>query len=339
MHATPLPSRIAALGTAAGLALGLTAAGTPARAASAAPAAPGTIRYASVQKCTDKKKGVAVPCGTWRLTLRDGRTVRLPGARVTPRDANGKTRKNQVAPFAISGDGTTVAYFRRRDDRLVVQRLGGEARVLRYTPPKGVGMDLVVLYLSQDGGRLAVQVDDEPGRRPTLVFDLSGPPGTGPGELPGSLVFQGFSADGGSLLTARLSGDHVTRLITFPSEGEGFSVAPPRSVADDPPYALAADGRTVAFLSGSGDQGRLRRYDMESGSTASGPRVRLRDEEIVEAVAWTGETQVTAHVSGPDKGDRTAVRVLEIDLRGGRAVVRDSYTIGGDVFGYAVRGA
>jgi hypothetical protein len=343
MHAKPgLRSRIAALGTIAGLALGISAAGAsaPAHAASAGTAvsaAPDTIRYASVKKCTDEKKGVDVPCGTWRLTLRSGRTVRLPGARVSPRDAKGKVRENQVAPIAVSGDGTTVAYFRKSDDRLVVRRLGGEPLVLRYAPPKGVGMDLIVVYLSPDGGRLAVQVDDEPGRRPTLVFDLSDL-SDGPGELPGSLAFHGFSGDGESLLTARLDGDRVTRLITVPAEGEGHSVAPPGAVADNPPYALAADGRAVAFLSGSG-RPRLRRYDMESGATASGPSVRLRDEENVEAVTWTGDTQVTAHVSRPVEGDRTAVRVLEIDIGSGRAAVRDSYTIGGNVYGYAVRGA
>lgn len=331
MHPKPSPlSRTTALGALASLALSALAAGSPAHAAT-----PGTIRYATVQKCKDKG-GSKEPCGPWRLFLRGGRTVKLPDARVTPLDAKGKARKNQAAPIAISGDGTTVAYFRKRDDRLVVRRLSGEVRALDHRPPEGAGMDLVRLYLSHDGGRLAVEVGDESDTRPTLVYDVS--TDAGPGRLPGALVFHGFSGDGATTLGARVGGDHITRLMTFPAEGETLDAAPPAAVADNPPYALAADGRTIAFIGDSDGEPVLRRYDLESGARTPGVSVKLRDEDLVEVLAWTGDTQVTAHVSRPLDGRRTAVRVLEIDTGTGRTGVRDSYTIGADVFGYAVRG-
>lgn len=341
MHADPRTlfralARAAAPAVLTGLALAVPAPGAAAHAASAVP---DPIRYAAVRTCKGDK-GFGVPCGAWRLTLRSGRTVTLSDARVTPRDGKGKVLKNQVAAFAVSGDGGTVAYFRKRDDRLVVRRLGGEPRVVGYTPPKDAGMHLTVLYLSPDGSRLAVEAGDGPRRRPTLVYDLL--TGGGPGQLPGTLDFHGFSGDGAAALATRSAGDDTTRLVTFPGEQtelDAFNVAPPRDLADNPPYALAADGRRVAFLSGSGERVRLRWYDLESGRTARGPEVGLRGEEQVEALAWTGENLVTAHVSRPLEGRRTAVRVLEIDTVTGRTAVRDSYTVGAKVFGYAVRGA
>ncbi len=325
-------SRTAVLAAIAALALSTLA--TPARAAGRA--APDTIRYAAVKTCK-LKGGSRGPCGAWRLSMRGGGTVKLPDARTTPRDAKGKVRKEQAAPIAISGDGGTVAYFRRSDDRLVVRRLGGEAVVVPNAAVKGVGMHDIALYLSREGDRLAVEAGGEPRKRPTVVYDLS-EDDADPGEIPRTLAFQGFADE--SALAAELSGDDITRLVTFPADGEpGAAVRPPRVVADNSPYGLAPDGRTVAFFSGSGATAALRLYDLETGAITRGAPVRLDGADLPEVVTWTGENQVTAHVSRIAEGGRMAMRVLRIDIGTGGVSTLDSYTIRADAFTYATRGA
>ncbi|MEV5408663.1 hypothetical protein AB0K60_07475 [Thermopolyspora sp. NPDC052614] len=325
-------SRTAVLASIAALILSTLA--TPVSAAGRSAA--DTIRYAAVQTCK-LKGGSRGPCGGWRLAMRGGGTVRLPDARTTPRDARGKVRKEQAAPIAVSGDGTTVAYFRKSDDRLVVRRLGGEAVVVPNAPAKGVGMDDLALYLSRTGDRLAVEVAGGPRKRPTLVYDLS-EPDAGPGEIPRTLAFQGFGDE--SALAAELSGDDITRLVTFPADDEPkVAVRPPRVVADNAPYGLAPDGTTVAFFSGSGGTAALRLYDLETGAITRGIPVRLDGADLPEVVTWTGENQVTAHVSRIAEGGRTDMRVLQIDTETGGVSTRDSYTIRADAFTYAARGA
>lgn len=320
----PLPS-IAGL-TLIALTAGLTT-------ANPAHAAPDTIRYASVKTCKTES-GAKAPCGVWRLAMRSGRTVRLPAARITPRDAAGRTLKQEAAPIAISGDGGTVAYFRKSDDRLVVHRLGEEPRVMRDALAKGVGMDIVSLYLSRDGGRLAVEVGDEPERQPTLVYDVS--TGADPGKLPGSLAFHGFSGDGESVLTARLAGDRTTRILTFSAAGEeGAGAEPPQVVADNPPYGLASDGTTVALFSGSARKVTLWLYDLETGTLARNARLDVRATDTYGTLSWSGETQLTATMTRPGKDDRTVERVLHIDTETRSVRVRDSFTIPADAFTYA----
>ena len=302
----------------------------PAPAAAAAPeataaGAPGDpVRYAFVRRCTED--GTPTPCGPWRLRMRSGRTVRHPDARVHPRTARGAKVANRTAPFAISGDGGTVAYF-RGDDRLVVRRIGGPVRALPYRPD---GTDLVTLYLSGDGGRLAAETGGDPERRPAVVYDTA--TGAVALRLPGSLVFQGFGGENGTaVLTAAPRGDTVTRLAAFGPDGVPlFDVAPPRAVADNGPYALAPDGRTVAFVD-DGERAALGLYDARAGTLRRIP-LRLAADDIVDGLGWSGETLVTVRLSRLG-GRQDTIRVLQVDTATGAARVRESYTIGGDVYG------
>ena len=341
-HRTRRTAVHAALGTL--LTLAAAALGGPAHAAVTAPAAatayprttaasPGaatsdTVRYAYVRRCTEN--GTATPCGPWRLRMRSGRTVRLAEARVLARTAKGEKVRNRTAPFAISGDGTTVAYF-REDGRLVVRKVaGGAPLVLAYTPPKGSGTDLVTLYLSNTGGRLAVEAGDDPERRPTVVYDTS--TGAVALRLPGTLAFQGFGGDGESVLAAGSRGDRITRLVAFDAGGEPLlDIRPPQVVADNAPYALSPDGGTVAFVGGGGTDAALGLYDPRTGTLRRIP-VRIPDDDLVDALGWSGETQVTVRLSRiAARSD--AIRVLEVDTATGTARTRESYTIGDDVFG------
>src|SRR5689334_16382853 len=87
-------------------------------AASATTTASGkTVRYAWVANCINN--GYDGPCGPWTLSLRDGTTVKVPEATVYPRGVDGRPDKEASAPFAVSGDGTRVVYFRRSDHKLV----------------------------------------------------------------------------------------------------------------------------------------------------------------------------------------------------------------------------
>lgn len=305
--------------------------------ASPAAAAPDVIRYASVKAC-ERKGGAKEPCGVWRLTMRGGGTIELPDARVTPRDARGKERKGQAAPFAVSGDGRSVAYFRKSDGRLVVRRLGGPVTVVRGGPPGGVGMDDVALYLSRTGDRIAVEAVETADERPTIVYDLSEEDPADPRQLPGRLVFHGFGGE--SALAAELSGERVARLISYSPDGRrDLGIPAPAVVADNAPYGLDPEGTKVAFLSDSDDKVTLRLFDVRSGVLTRGIPVRLDDADLPEAVSWAGDDQVVAHVARVGKGGRSTMRVLQINVRTGAAVVRETYRVRKDAFTYAVRGA
>ncbi|MEU8381977.1 hypothetical protein [Streptosporangium sp. NPDC048865] len=85
--------------------------GVPAEAASASP----PVRYAGLDGCV---------CAPWKLWVRGGGVIALPGARVF--SANG-----QRAPLALSPNGRHVAYFRLRDGALVVREVAtGEMRAV-----------------------------------------------------------------------------------------------------------------------------------------------------------------------------------------------------------------
>lgn len=63
--------------------------------------------------------------------MRDGRRIDVPDAALDAVDSRGRKSAGNEAPFAISGDGRTIAYQRGRDGRLVVRAAaGGRVTVL-----------------------------------------------------------------------------------------------------------------------------------------------------------------------------------------------------------------
>ncbi|MER5645364.1 hypothetical protein [Streptosporangium sp. NPDC002524] len=86
-------------------------AGVPAQAGGARP----PVRYAGLDGCV---------CAPWKLWIRGGGVVALPGARVF-------SVGRQRAPLALSPNGRHVAYFQRRDGALVVLKVAtGEVRAV-----------------------------------------------------------------------------------------------------------------------------------------------------------------------------------------------------------------
>ncbi|MCW2882572.1 MAG: hypothetical protein JWQ95_6672 [Sphaerisporangium sp.] len=280
-----------------------------------------SVRYASLNKCLNKKKD-EVPCGPWQLYMHSGKKVSLPDARVFPRDAHGKVDKDVPAPMAVSGDGRYVAYVRERDDRLVVRELTGKVRVMPADAlPKGTSMAELTLNLSLTGSDLAVEHVDQ---RFIHLFDVAA--GKALGRIPAKHAFAGFSGDEDEVLTTEATDENTTMLVTYDLQANELRRRePPQLVANQSPSALHADGRSVAFYS-SGTH-TLKVYDLESDTVVRSTRVRFPGDEVPEMIDWTGARQVTAHISYVGGEGRLTMRIFQVDPETGAVKVRDSYSI------------
>ncbi|MFF3667922.1 hypothetical protein [Microtetraspora malaysiensis] len=332
----PVRSAITALAIGAIGALGTTGAiGTAASPAAAsartAVHAHDSIRNVSVKGCRDKKYG-QVPCGPWRLAMHSGKTVTFTDALVWPRDAKGKTYTYLAAPIAVSGDGHSLVYFRKSDNRLVVRELGGTVHVMPTL--KGLNANASVeLSLSQDGRRLLVGYFGSNGeRRPYRVYDVSDP-GQG-ATLPKTLVNASLSGDGATVLGEIETDENTQTLVTYDASGNEVSrVEPPQIVVNNSPHALSSDGRTVAVVTGSGGGARLKLYDMVEDRVVRSVRVKLPAGRTPFMLDWTGDHQVTMHV---DRG-RT-MWIGQFDSETGAGKVRDTYPMPKDAFVFAACG-
>ncbi|MGI5155255.1 hypothetical protein [Microbispora sp. CA-102843] len=314
--------------------LTISAAAVPATARTAPPTQHSThhsIRYASVDACTVKGIG-DIPCHTWRLDLLDGRRVALKDAMVWPLNTKGKPVKEMQAPLSVSGDGESVAYFRKSDHRLVVREFHGQVHVMPKKPlPRGVGMNDAWLQLSQDGARLALGYSVKDGSSRARIFDVSG--ATETGTLPAFGTFRGFSGDGSAVLVEQDTDENTTGLGVYDTRGDELArVVPPQIVAAGVPWALSSDDRTVAFVTGSGKKAMLRFYDAATDRTAGSVRFSLPTDASVEMIDWTGEHEVTLHLIRSGKVDH--VTILRIDTQTGKTRVRDSYKVRAGTFTY-----
>jgi hypothetical protein len=328
------PSRItlSSLTAFAGLAIAATALVAPANAAAQSGAHTDSIRYASVKACKGKDDSTR-PCGKWRLEMHSGKELKLPDARITARDPKGHVLKDIAAPIAVSGDGHSVAYIRESDDSVVVRELGGKVHVIGKLPKK-IGQSEVIFRLSLDGSHLALEYNDERDRQPTQVYDVSG--GGKAGEIPGVQSFQNFSRDGATVLTSWTTNDNTTQLFTYDTGGSPLNRSePPQVVANNTPYGLDSDGKSVAFFTGSSKKLSLRLYDIEADSVTQSTRVKLGGDDLPEMVDWTGDNEVTVHVSHIADNGQTTMRILQINPETGAVKVRDSYKVKGDSYAYA----
>ncbi|GIH51435.1 hypothetical protein SAMN05421833_13263 [Microbispora rosea] len=304
--------------------------------APAAATAHHSIRYASVDACT-AKDGTERPCHTWRVDLLDGRRVALEDAMLWPLNAKGKVDKSTSAPLTVSGDGDSVAYFRKSDHRLVVREfhggVHGAVHVMPKTPlPRGIGMDSVWLDMSQDGSRLALAYTDDDGVTRGRLFDVAR--ATATGTIPKSGGFSGFSGDGSAVLLQQDAPANTTGLSVHDVTGAELTGAvPPQIVANNGPWALSADDRTVAFVTGSGKKAALRFYDVRTDQTTGSVRFSLPGDTSPDMIDWTGEHEVTVHVTDSE-GGRDVVTVLRIDTRTGTTRVRDRYKVRAGIYTY-----
>ncbi|GLW98734.1 hypothetical protein [Microtetraspora sp. NBRC 16547] len=324
--AARVPARRAITALAAGTLGALATLGAAAVPAQAHTRAHDMIRHVSVKGCDDRVYE-RVPCGPWRLGMHSGKTATLPDALVWPLDAKGKTVKYMAAPIAVSGDGRSVAYFRKSDRRLVVRELGGAVHVMPKI--KGLNMETAKLDLSQDGGHLLVDYyNGAYKRQPTRVYAVSNP-GQG-AALPAAAYNATFSGDGETLLTDFDADENTTALITYDTSGAELArVDPPQVIANNQPRALSSDGHTVAVYAGSS----LKLYDMATDRLIRSLRVKLPGGTPPYMIDWTGEQQITLHV------DRVkSMWIGEFDAETGASRVRDAYPLPKDAFVFAACG-
>ncbi|MFC4529986.1 hypothetical protein [Sphaerisporangium dianthi] len=292
------------------------------------------VRYAWVASCD--KGDFAVPCGPWALTLRDGKTVRVPEATVYPRKANGKVDKESSAPFAVSGDGSRVVYFRKSDRKLVWKDVpSGRSHSLpgaAAKTPKGLDMSAVAATLSPDGDIVVVDYGDAAGRLPTLVVHLAS------GEiarLPGSDTFQGFSPDGRHLLVSHATEDNTTELTVYDTDGEaGESREVPQVVSNNSPIALADDGVTVAvvIVPTSGEP-RLRQYDLSTDAVSPAVGLDLSSRDTLYRLDWDTAGKLTIwRLLSDDEGSIKRATASTVDPSNGHLKKIDSFAVRGGIY-------
>lgn len=295
---------------------------TPAHASAAPPAA----RAAWIKSCYDKKHQDHDPCGHWRLRMRDGREVTVRGAATRGVDGKGRERHGEDSTFAVSADGRVLAYERAGDHRLVVQRVtGGPVTELpRSAMPKGIGSDEMDLRLSPSGDRVLIDYFNDPGELPTKVITVA----TGKTmTVPTAYDVRGFSADGDEVLATRGKSDNTTAIHVLRVGGGSIHRTPPAIVANALTYALAADGTTVAFVTGGAGKPRVRTYDLTTGEVSASVDLPLKPDLPPEVAWWSGEGRLTAVARTGEEGEAVVVRVLTVDLGAGQVTRADSYSI------------
>ncbi|QFY11015.1 hypothetical protein GBF35_34395 [Nonomuraea phyllanthi] len=284
------------------------------------------IRYASIKKCT--VKGEERPCGDWRLVMHSGERGVLPDAQGVALDTKGRSVRYAPAPVAVSGNGLRVAYFTKKG-RLAVRTLGGGVTLFAANALPRVRQDGVALLLSDDGGRLAATTDGG-----TRVFDTA--TGARLGTVPADLSVLGFSFDGHEILTSVDAGESVVDLAVYADTGERIlRGTPPQVVVANGPQALSADGRTVASAV-IGAKPQLVVYDLQTDQVTARRRIKLPAGEL-HMIDWTGDTQVTLHLTRHRSGGDT-MTIVQIDTETGAVRVRDRYTMLKDTFVFAACG-
>lgn len=309
---------------AAAVAAGLAALLTAPTAAQAAQAGghehgPDSIRYASIRACP---KDEARPCGSWRLVMHSGEIMPLPDAQTVAKEANGKPMVYAVAPVAVSGDGQRVAYLTKAG-RLAVRTLGGDVRLFPKDALPSVAQYAVVLQLSDDGARLAVQIG---GDRPvkTRIYDAY--TGVRLGDLPANEQLMGFSGDGDEVLTSAEGKKSTMDLVSYNLSGERLlRGTPPRLVAENGPQALSGDGRTTASLV-AGAKPELVLHDLQTGRITGRLKIKLPAGDL-SMIDWTGEEQVTLHLQRGSGAKPGSMTIVQIDTATGGVTVRDHYKL------------
>lgn len=299
---------------------------TPAEARTGAASAD-SVRYAWVKGCP--KKDYQIPCGKWTLTLRSGRSVKLPDARIHPRNARGKVNKETSALFAVSGDGRIVNYF--KGDKLVVRDvnsgrvrpLPGGAAVL----PKSIGQDDVDTMISPDGSIVVIDYFDSAEKLPTLIVNLASGKTV---KLPAKNNVLSFSPDGRHLLTGRSTDDNITEFAVFDADGRetGRQVVP-QIVSNNSPVALADDASTVTLIITSpSNKARLRTYDLESDTVSEAVPLGIPKGETSQRLYWDRAGALTLWTSRDGgKNDITSAVKRTVNAETGSTRKLDSFMI------------
>ncbi|WP_157248095.1 hypothetical protein [Nonomuraea typhae] len=271
-----------------------------------------------------------MPCKgqPWRLYLSNGKKVKFPDAARYATRADGspaKAEEDSPAPFAVSGDGRSLAYVRARDGRVVVRAWPRGRRTVLPALGRATGTAFMTLDLSADGRHLSVDYSGAGRkRRPGLLVDTA--TGATVRTLPKGDRLLGFSADGDEVLAERALSDNTTSLIAHAADGSEVAAQPPQElVVTGVRLALEADGRTVVTAK---DFTGVRRYDL-AGQRWTGPARRIvapRGE--LAGLGWGpgGRLEAVAMKGSDEDGYFTTV-VYSLDPATGRTKKLDQWTI------------
>ena len=266
-----------------------------------------------------------MPCKgrPWYLFMRDGRWTEFPDAGRYATEADG-SRADEVeddpAPFALSGDGRTIAYVRARDSRVVVKRWPqGKAHVLPAWGD-GVGTKYMDLMLSADGRRLLVDFSSAARKRPGLAVDVAS--GATVRTFPAGDDLLGFSADGNEVLATEPKTTKSDTVLAYKLKGSSVRATLSERYTFETP-ALAADGHTVITLR---DDDQVRPFDLKARAWAGSGR-SLKPRQGGAELVWgpSGRLELRSALEVPEEGRNTYWR-YSLNAKTGATKLLDTYS-------------
>lgn len=291
-----------------------------------------SAQYGWLNSCA--KKEYTVPCGYWTLTLRGGKELKLKDATVYAKNGKGKIEKEISAPIALSGDGTSVGYFRKSDSKLVVRNLAdGSVRALPGSAaklPKGLGMNELDFTFSNDGDKVFIDYFDEATKLKSVLVDLETDQLV---SIKGDETLQGFSPNGDYVLTSRYTPDNTAEFVVYDGEGQEVgSRVVPQVVSNNSPIALNDDGQTVALvITGptSGAPARMRTYDLSTDIVSGAVKLDYSTTaENPSRLTWESGDGLTLWNTRTDSdGNVVAAVRRQVDPETGSAVKQESFKV------------
>lgn len=199
-------------------------------------------------------------CAQWQIVTRGGQRYRVPEALSVYSEQSKENYMNTGSPLEISSDGTRIAYYSEKDQKFAVRDLeSGQIWLLPRTVDRQTLVAKgVLLQFSPDGRSLWNSVDR------TIVEVETGASAPVPDGW-----FVDKVENGGSPAVVRAEDDRFGlladgKVTPFPVKGTWITVG-----------QLAADGRTLAYLSGVSNGMQSRPADsLVTVDTATGKTVR-----------------------------------------------------------------
>ncbi|MBO2446732.1 hypothetical protein J4573_06495 [Actinomadura barringtoniae] len=242
------------------------------------------IVYAFLDHCRGKNlketTSVTGDCAQWRLVGRSGKQWRLPDG-VGSRAVRPDDYMSGDAPLEISPDGRRIAYYRAKDQCIVVRDLTSG----KVTPvgPRWVPSAIPSLMFSGDGTRLALNPRDETRTSRPLLGDVRTGTST---ALPSGTVI-GLSQDASTVVLGDIWNEKAPLTVSG-ADGSVRSrvrLDPTVSLRGMDGNALSPDGRRLLASTEHMDKALL--VNVQTGKIASTLRIT---GGVGTVGAWAGPT-------------------------------------------------